>query len=122
MTFNYSTADRACNNIFLQFPKVFLSNPVYRELSDSAKIGYMVLKDLAEYSLQNGLVDEENRVYFIYTDQELAKIFNKSIPTARKIKQELIEVDLLKKVDMGFNKEKRKQNPNRLYLADLVVE
>lgn len=119
--FEYLTADKAYNSIYLQFPKAFLTSPIYRELSDSAKIAYMVLKDRAEYSLRKGLVDSQHRVYFLFTDKELANILNKSKPTALKIKKELINFNLLRKVDMGFNKLEMKRNASRLYIADLNV-
>lgn len=119
--FNYLSADQAYNTIYLQFPLVFLNNPYYRNMSDTAKIGYIVLKNRSEYSLENNLVDEKNRVYFIYTDQEFADMLNKSRPTAIKVKKELSNYNLLKKVDMGYNKIKKQRNPSRHYLAELNV-
>lgn len=119
--FHFISADRAYNEIYLQYPVVLSNSPIYREMSHSAKIGYMHLKNRAEYSLENGHVDKENRVYFIFTDQEFADVLNVSRTTARKIKKELIDFDLLKKVDMGFDKLKKKRKPSRHYLAELKV-
>lgn len=121
LDFNYLSADQAYNTIYLQFPLVFLTSPYYRTMSDTAKVGYMVLKNRSEYSLKNGLVDENDRVFFIYTDQEFADMLNKSRPTAMKVKKELTDYNLLKKVDMGYNKIKNKRNPSRHYLAELKV-
>ena len=48
----------------------------YKHLSSDAKLAYMVLKDRLEYSLRNHWVDEEDHVYFIFTNQELINLFN----------------------------------------------
>lgn len=119
--FNFLSADRAYNTIYLQYPLVLSNSPYYRDMSHSAKIGYMHLKNRAEYSLENGYVDEKDRVYFIFTDQEFAEALNVSRPTAIKIKKELADYGLLKKVDMGYDKIKKKRNPSRHYLAELNV-
>ena len=119
--FNYLSADRAYNTIYLQYPLVLSRSPYYRDMSHSAKIGYMHLKNRAEYSLVKGLIDEEGKVYFIFTDQEFADVLNVSRPTAIKIKKELADFGLLKKVDMGYDTVKKRRNPSRHYLAELNV-
>lgn len=119
--FNYLSADRAYNTIYLQYPLVLSRSPYYRDMSHSAKIGYMHLKNRAEYSLVKGLIDEEGKVYFIFTDQEFADVLNVSRPTAIKIKKELADFGLLKKVDMGYDTVKNRRNPSRHYLAELNV-
>ncbi|MCV3097179.1 MULTISPECIES: replication initiator protein A [Enterococcus] len=117
--FNYLTADQGYKTIFLQLPKPFITSPKYKTLSSDAKIAYTLLRDRAEYSLMNNLVDEKNRIYFLFTDEDLANDLSVSRNTARKVKQELIQVNLLKKVDMGYNKREHKRNASRHYLAEL---
>jgi len=119
--FNYLTADRAYNTFFLQLPKPFITSPKYKHLSSNAKIAYTLLRDRSEYSLLKNLVDEKGRIFFLFTDDELADDLSVSRNTARKTKQELIEANLLKKVDMGFNKKENKRNASRHYLAELEV-
>src|SRR5690625_1499373 len=119
--FNFLTAEKAFADVYLQFPKVFVNGSKYKGLSDSAKIAYMIFKDRTEYSRKNNWIDKNGYIYFIYTIDEICDMLGKSKPTAIKIKKELEEANLLKQVNMGFNKEKRRQNPNRLYLADLEV-
>ena len=119
--FNYLTADRAYNTFFLQLPKPFITSPKYKELSSDAKIAYTLLRDRSEYSMQNNLVDEKNRIYFLFTDEDLAYDLSVSRNTARKAKQELINANLLKKIDMGYNKKEHKRNASRHYLAELEV-
>ena len=93
----------------------------YKELSDSAKLGYVVLRDRLEYSLQNNWIDDENRVYFIFTNHELQNLFGWSNTKVAKIKKELETAELLFQIKQGFDPKKKKNLPNRLYLADLEV-
>ena len=120
--FNFYTADKAYGELYFQFPKVFLYSDKYKDLSDSAKIAYMVFKDRLQYSIKNNWIDENNHVYFIFTNQELTELLNCSEPKVIKIKKELEKVGLLLQVHQGFNQKKKRNEPNRLYLADLEVE
>ena len=120
--FNFYTADKAYGELYFQFPKVFLYSDKYKDLSDSTKIAYMVFKDRLQYSIKNNWIDENNHVYFIFTNQELTELLNCSEPKVIKIKKELEKVGLLLQVHQGFNQKKKRNEPNRLYLADLEVE
>jgi len=120
--FNFYTADKAYGELYFQFPKVFLYSDKYKNLSDSAKIAYMVFKDRLQYSITNNWIDENSHVYFIFTNQELTELLNCSEPKVIKIKKELEKVGLLLQVHQGFNQKKKRNEPNKLYLADLEVE
>ncbi|WP_270219387.1 replication initiator protein A [Lactococcus garvieae] len=106
---------------FFQLPQVLLYGEKYKKLSDSAKLGYVVLRDRLEYSLQNNWIDDEDRVYFIFTNQELNDLFGWGNTKISKIKKELEEAGLLFQVKQAFDPKKMKNLPNRLYLADLEV-
>lgn len=69
--FNFIQSKNAYGTKFFQLPQVLLYGEKYKKLSDSAKLGYVVLRDRLEYSLQNNWIDDEDRVYFIFTNQEL---------------------------------------------------
>ena len=120
--FNFYKADKAYGELFLQFPKVFLYSEKYKGLSNDAKIAYMVFKDRLEYSIQNNWIDDESNVYFIYTNKELGQLLNCSEHKVIKTKKELEQKNLLLQVQQGFNSKKKRNEPNRLYLADLEVE
>jgi hypothetical protein len=120
--FNFYTADKAYGELYFQFPKVFLYSDKYKDLSDSAKIAYMVFKDRLQYSIKNSWVDENNHVYFIFTINEMMKLWNCSNKKAIKIKKELEEKNLLLQINSGFDPKLKKNLPNKLYLADLEVE
>ncbi|KZU58407.1 Electron transfer flavoprotein-ubiquinoneoxidoreductase [Lactiplantibacillus plantarum] len=80
-----------------------------------------MLRDRLSYSLSNNWVDENNNVYFIYTNNELKDLRNWSNNKINKIKHELMDAKLLYQKHMGFNPRSGKNEPNRLYLADLEV-
>ena len=120
--FNYYEADNVYGALFFQFPKVLMYGEQYKHLSSDAKLAYMVLKDRLEYSLRNHWVDEEDHVYFIFTNQELINLFNCSEHKVIKIKAELKSTGLLLQKQMGFNPKTKKNEPNRLYLSKLDVK
>ncbi|MBZ1528100.1 replication initiator protein A, partial [Leuconostoc mesenteroides] len=119
--FNFIQSKNAYGTKFFQLPQVLLYGEKYKELSDSAKLGYVVLRDRLEYSLQNNWIDDENRVYFIFTNHELQNLFGWSTRKISKVKKELEEAGLLFQINQGFDPKKMKNLPNRLYLADLEV-
>lgn len=120
-SFKFYKADSVYGNLFFQFPKVLMYGSQYSKLSSDTKLAYMVLKDRLEYSLKNHLVDEENHVYFIFTNEELKSLFNCSNTKVAKIKKELEAAHLLLQKRMGFQPKAGRQLPNRLYLAELQV-
>ncbi|EPD24606.1 replication initiator protein A, partial [Lactiplantibacillus plantarum] len=120
--FNYYEANSVYGTLFFQFPKVLMYGEQYKHLSSDAKLAYMVLKDRLEYSLRNSWVDEENHVYFIFTNQELENLFNCHNQKVVKIKKELESAHLLMQKQLGFNPKTKKNEPNRLYLSKLDVK
>lgn len=119
--FNFTNAKRAYEVKFYALPQILLQGEKYKDLSDSAILLYSVLRDRLSYSLSNNWVDENNNVYFIYTNNELKDLRNWSNNKINKIKHELMDANLLYQKHMGFNPKSGKNKPNRLYLADLEV-
>ncbi|NVY95902.1 replication initiator protein A [Lactobacillus sp. DCY120] len=120
--FKFYQADNVYRALFFQFPKVLMYGQQYRKLSDTAKLAYMVLKDRLEYSLRNHWVDEEGHIYFIFTNQELKDLFNCSNDKLAAVKKELENAGLLYQKAMHFNPKTGKNEPNRLYLAELDMQ
>lgn len=119
--FNFTNAKRAYEVKIYALPQILLQGEKYKDLSDSAILFYSVLRDRLSYSLSNNWVDENNNVYFIYTNNELKDLRNWSNNKINKIKHELMDANLLYQKHMGFNPKSGKNKPNRLYLADLEV-
>lgn len=119
--FNFFKADRVYNELFYQFPKVFIVSDEYKKMKDSTKIAYMLLKARLEIAISKRQIDEEGNVYFTYTTNELCSVLNCQKQKAIAIKKELESFGLLLQKQMGFNKQLGKNNPNRLYLSELKV-
>ncbi|MGQ4068861.1 replication initiator protein A [Enterococcus mundtii] len=119
--FNYLKANRVYNELYYQYPKVFIESDTYKDLSEGAKIAYMLLKARSELAIIKNQIDEQGNLYFEFTGKELATMMNCSERRITSIKKELEEFCLLKQVPMGFNKTTGKNEKNRLYLAELEV-
>nr|WP_238347256.1 replication initiator protein A [Staphylococcus shinii] len=93
--------------------KVLFINEKYKKLSDSAKVTYAILNDRVRLSIKNNWIDQNGDIYFIFTNENLQEVLDKSKNTITKIKKELQEVGLLEQVKTGFNR------PNKLYLHEI---
>nr|WP_256278013.1 replication initiator protein A [Staphylococcus sp. HMSC065E08] len=63
--------------------------------------------------MKNNWIDQNGDIYFIFTNENLQEVLDKSKNTITKIKKELQEVGLLEQVKTGFNR------PNKLYLHEI---
>ncbi|MEB8103758.1 replication initiator protein A [Staphylococcus xylosus] len=98
---------------FYMLHKVLFINEKYKKLSDSAKVTYAILNDRVSLSIKNNWIDQNGDIYFIFTNENLQEVLDKSKNTITKIKKELQEVGLLEQVKTGFNR------PNKLYLHEI---
>ena len=119
--FKFYQPDDVYGTLFFQFPKVLIYGDKYNKLSSDAKIAYMLLKDKLEFTIKNEWIDEDNYIYFKYSNIALMQIFNYSEKTVIKIKKELESVDLLYQKRMGYNPKTKKNEANRLYLGELEL-
>jgi len=113
--------NRVYNELYYQFPKVLIASDKYKKMSDSTKIAYMLLKARLELAVQKNQIDEKGNVYFTFTISELGEVIGCGKQKVLAIKSQLEEFGLLYQKQMGFNKQLGKNNPNRLYLAELEV-
>lgn len=110
MSNRFHTVEDANLQEFYPLPKELVRNPFYKDLSDSAKLAYAVLKDRHSVSLKNRWIDEQGRVYFLFSDKELGEVFNKSERQVNRYKKELTQYDLIHMERQGLNRR------NRIYL------
>ena len=104
---------------YYQMPKVFFTSEKYLNLSNDAKIAYMLLKDRFDYSVKNNWVDSDDNIFFIFTVEELMKLLQCREGKVSKIKKELEKAGLLKQKRGRANKHdgKIESMPNLLYLG-----
>ena len=55
---------------FFRIPKLLLTDERFAEVSTDAKLLYGLLLDRMELSYRNGWIDEQNRVFIIFTAEE----------------------------------------------------
>ncbi|MCG1432339.1 replication initiator protein A [Staphylococcus epidermidis] len=104
--------NQASQNFYMLHKALFI-NEKYKKLSDSAKVTYAILNDRVSLSIKNNWIDQNGDIYFIFTNENLQEVLDKSKNTITKIKKELQEVGLLEQVKTGFNR------PNKLYLHEI---
>lgn len=117
--FNYYKSKEIYREKYYQMPKVFFTNKKYFELSNDAKIAYMLLKDRFDYSVKNNWVDPDDNIYFIFTVDELMNLLHCREGKISKIKKELEKAGLLKQKKGRVNNVDGtiKTTPNLLYLG-----
>ena len=100
---------------FYMLPKVLVTDDRFKNLSSDAKVLYSCLLDRNTLSNRNGWIDEEERVYIIFTINEIMKCLNKSNRTAVKILNELEKIGLIQRKRQGLGK------PNLIYVMDFMT-
>ena len=113
MTMNYFMENECDQFKFYQLPKELYELEKYKDLSNDACVLYAMLRDRLQVSLKNGWVDEEGRVYFIFSRAEAALMIRKSKNSIIKYFSELTKVDLLEE------REIEKGGAYRLYLGKI---
>lgn len=108
----YFTLDDAVKEQFYKMPKVFfLKDSVYYSMTLTSKSLYSILADRNSVSIKNKWIDEENKVYFIYKQEDLCDVTGIKDPkTLRKYLKELETYELIERKKQGFNL------PDRFYL------
>ena len=103
---------------FYMLPKVLVTEDLYKNLSSDAKILYACLLERSSLSFKNDWIDEQGRVYIVFTVEEIMKMLNKSNKTAVKILNELDAntkgIGLIERKRQGLGK------PNIIYVKDFM--
>ncbi|WP_458524100.1 replication initiator protein A [Gardnerella vaginalis] len=101
---------------FFMLPKVLVTDEAFKGLSSDAKILYSCLLERTNLSYKNKWIDDEKRVYIIFTVEEIMTMLNKSNKTAVKILNELDSntggIGLIERKRQGLGK------PNIIYVKD----
>ena len=117
--FNYYYGKEAEGFSFFRIPKLLFTDPIFSKLSSDAKVLYGILLDRMNLSMKNNWIDEENRVYIIFTIEEIAEIMCCATQKATKILQELDDkkgIGLVEKKRLGLGK------PNILYVKNFILQ
>lgn len=100
---------------FFRVPKVLVTEQEYEGLTYDAMFMYGVMLDRMSLSSQNGWMDDEGRVYIIFTIEELMTLLNCSDRKVSKLLDELENgYDLIKRKRQGLGK------PNVIYVKKFM--
>ena len=117
--FNYYYGKEAEQFSFFRIPKLLFTDPLFGKLSSDAKLLYGILLDRMSLSMKNNWIDEENKVYIIFTIEEVADIMCCATQKATKILQELDDkkgIGLVEKKRLGLGK------ANILYVKNFIIQ
>ena len=115
--FDYFRGMEAEQYTFYRIPKVLFTAECFRSLSCEAKVLYGLLLDRMGLSIKNRWFDEEDRVYIIFTVEELAELLNCG---TQKVVRLLKELDV--KSGIGLIEKKRLGKPNVIYVKNFMIQ
>ncbi len=101
---------------YLSVPKELLENPAFSGLDYGAVILYAKMLERAGLSAQHEdkFTDENDRLFIIYTVEQMEKDIQRSHPTVIKFTKQLANIGLIEKVKQGQGK------PARIYIKDFT--
>lgn len=114
MQMKYFVGNQADQFAFIRIPKELVVGEAYASLSTQSKILYGMLLDRMGMSYKNRWLDEENRVYIVYSLEDIQKDMNVSKHKA---------VDCLTELEAAGLIEKRKRgngNPSQIYVKNIM--
>ena len=115
MTFDYFYGQQAELFSFYRVPKVLFTEDSFWNVSTDAKLLYGILLDRMNLSARNGWLDEEGRVYIIFTIEEIKS----SLGCAEKKAVKLLD-ELEKKCGLIERKRQGLGKPNLIYVKNFV--
>lgn len=74
---------------FFRMPKILFTDPQFSRISTESKVLYGLMLDRMELSRRNGWVDEDDRVFIIFTVEEMTELMNRSESRIYKLLREL---------------------------------
>ena len=69
--FEYFYGNQAEQFAFYRIPKLLITSPEFKRVSDSAKLLYGLMLDRMSLSIKNGWVDDENRAFISFTTNDV---------------------------------------------------
>ncbi len=100
---------------FLRVPKVLLYHETYKHMSAEAKLLYSLLLDRVGISIKNGWMDDQHRVFIIFTVEEIQDCLNCGNKKAVQLMNELEDrVGLIERKRQGQGK------PNLIYVKNFI--
>ena len=116
MQYEYFYGAQAEQFSFYRIPKALFTEPNFRELSTDAKVLYGILLDRMSLSLKNQWLDAQNKVYIIFTVEEIMDSLNCANQKATRLMVELEkQAGLIERKRQGLGR------PNLIYVKNFAA-
>ena len=115
MMYDYFYGIQAEQFSFYRIPKLLFTHPSFKGMSTEAKTLYGILLDRMNLSAKNNWIDEEGRVYIIFTVDEIMEALGCAEQKAIKLLSELdTKAGLIERKRQGLGK------PNLIYVKNFI--
>ena len=117
--FDYYRGVEAEQYSFYRIPKMLFTDTIFQDLSCEAKVLYGLMLDRMSLSLKNHWMDEEKRVYIIFTVNNICDLMNCGTQKAVRLLKELdvkTGIGLIEKKRLGLGK------PNVIYVKNFMIK
>ena len=104
MAFDYFYEEQSQQFAFYRIPKVLFTDNRFQKISTEGKVLYGLLLDRVSLSMENGWIDEEGRVYIIFTLNAIRQAMNCAEKSAIKYLTELEDFGLIERIRQGLGK------------------
>lgn len=118
ITFEYFRGCESEQFAFYRIPKVLFTNDYFKGLSSDAKVLYGLMLDRMALSVKNRWIDEQDRVYIIFTLEQVMEYMNCGKDKGVKILAELDSekgIGLIERVKRGLGK------PAIIYVKSFLI-
>ena len=116
MQYEYFYGAQAEQFSFYRIPKALFTEPNFRELSTDAKVLYGILLERMSLSLKNQWLDAQNKVYIIFTVEEIMDALNCANQKATRLMVELEkQAGLIERKRQGLGR------PNLIYVKNFAA-
>lgn len=116
MQYEYFYGAQAEQFSFYSIPKALFTELNFRELSTDAKVLYGILLDRMSLSLKNQWLDAQNKVYIIFTVEEIMDALNCANQKATRLMVELEkQAGLIERKRQGLGR------PNLIYVKNFAA-
>ena len=117
--FEYFYGSQAEQFAFYRIPKLLITSPEFKRVSDSAKLLYGLMLDRMSLSIKNGWVDDENRAFIYFTTNDVMEQMCCGTEKATKL---LAELDVEKGIGLIERKKQGQGKPAIVYLKKFYVD
>ena len=114
MKFDYYYGQEAEQFNFIRIPQLFFTDEQFVSMSCEAKILYGLMLNRMSLSMKNEWLDDDNRVYIIYTVEDVMETMSCAKAKAVKTIKELEDMKLIEKNRRGFGQ------PTLIYVKNFI--